>query len=131
MRLTSRLGNFSMILGQERQRAKVGKWPRAKRARTSSIFHTNTPTGPYRAIGPQWQNSREKLHVLAFWPTLWPRGCRGVRHPLDLGCPALAELSGLDRPGLDDTEILIEIMRSYTADVPLPACPTFGTISTS
>src|SRR5712692_9354726 len=23
---------------------------------------------------PQWQNSREKPHVLAFWPTLWSRG---------------------------------------------------------
>src|SRR5260370_36094509 len=55
-------------------RAKVTHWPGAKRARTSSVFHTDTPTGPYRAIGPQWQNSREKPHVLAFWPTLWPEG---------------------------------------------------------
>src|SRR5260370_33880348 len=53
------------------------KWPRAKRAGTSSVFRTNTPSGPYRAIGPQWQNSREKHHFLAFWPSLWPNGSGG------------------------------------------------------
>src|SRR5260370_29987962 len=50
------------------------KWPRAKKARTPSIFHTNTPSGPYRAIGPEWQNLREKRHILVFGPPLWPEG---------------------------------------------------------
>jgi len=56
----------------------VAQCPEAKKAGTSSIFHTDTPFGPYRAIGPPWQNSREKPHVLAFWPTLWPKGSTEV-----------------------------------------------------
>jgi hypothetical protein len=60
--------------GEKRQGAKVANWPSAKTTRTSSIFDTNTPSGPYRAIGTLGQNSREKHHVLGFWPTLWPPG---------------------------------------------------------
>jgi hypothetical protein len=52
----------------------LAKWPRAKSARTSNIFLIFTPLRAKRPIGPQWQNFREKLHVLAFWPTLWPEG---------------------------------------------------------
>ena len=55
----------------------MANWPKAKRARTSSIFRTFTPSGPYRAIGPQWQNSREKRYFLVSWPPLWPEGSGG------------------------------------------------------
>jgi hypothetical protein len=58
------------------RRAKATKWPEAKKARRSSIFHVSTPFGPTRAIGPQWQNPREKPHIFGFWPTLWPEGSR-------------------------------------------------------
>jgi len=43
------------------------------------------PFGPYRAIGPEWQNSREKPHVLTFWPTMWPKGS-GFRPDVETAC---------------------------------------------
>src|SRR5260370_35221623 len=68
-------------------------WPKAKRARTSSIFRMITPSGPYRTIGPQWQNSREKPHVLAFWPTLWPEGTRDFASRVRSDCLARASFT--------------------------------------
>jgi hypothetical protein len=68
--------------GQKRLRAKVTNWSKAKKSRTSSIFDTITPLLAKRAFGPQWQESREKPHVLAFWPTLWPRGGRVSSHAI-------------------------------------------------